>query len=99
MSEKKEAVLKGIKPEYFESSQLVFDMLLLFVFAFPTYVIYPLIEPLHSLILGLFILGMSVLCLLEGGGEELVGASAFSLGLLDSESHNNLNGKIKVWIP
>ena len=99
MSEKKEAVLKGIKPEYFQSSQLVFDVLLLFVFAFSTYVIYPLIEPLHSLILGLFILGMSVLCLLEGSGEELIGASAILLSLLDSESHNNLKGKIKAWIP
>ena len=99
MNEKKEAVLKCIKPEYFESSQLVFAMLLLFVFAFSTYVIYPLIEPLHSLILGLFILGMSVLCLLKGSGEELVGASAILLSLLDSESHNNLKGKIKVWIP
>jgi len=99
MSEKKEAVLKDIKSEYFESSQLVFDMLLLSVFALPAYVIYPLFEPLHSLILGLFILGMLVLSLLEGSAEELIGASAILLSLLDSESHNNLKGKIKVGRP
>ena len=35
----------------------------------------------------------------EISAEELIGASAILLGLLDSESHNNLKGVIKVGRP